>query len=104
MKAVVLKRNAFLSYRETDLREVPGWYRIKVAFAGTVMAYLPSAPVTTPLVVPLTTTAAPSRGVPEMSVIVPPTEMFCAKADTLASRSAAVMKKALIFLISIRTG
>ena len=34
MKAVVLKRNAFLSYRETDLREVPGWYRIKVAFAG----------------------------------------------------------------------
>lgn len=34
MKAAVLKRNGELVYEETELREVPGWYRIRVAFAG----------------------------------------------------------------------
>ena len=34
MKAAILKQNADLVYQDTALPEIPGWYRIKVAFAG----------------------------------------------------------------------
>ena len=34
MKAVVLTENAHLVCREVPLKEIPGWYRIRVAFAG----------------------------------------------------------------------
>ena len=34
MKAAVLTQNGLLSYQESELREIPGWYRIRIAFAG----------------------------------------------------------------------
>ena len=34
MKAAVLKENGILKYEEIPLREIPGWYRIRIAFAG----------------------------------------------------------------------
>lgn len=34
MKACVLTENGVLEYKEMSVAEVPGWYRIKVAFAG----------------------------------------------------------------------
>ena len=34
MKAVVLTENAHLVCREVPLNEIPGWYRIRIAFAG----------------------------------------------------------------------
>ena len=34
MKAAVLKENGILRYEEIPLREIPGWYRIRIAFAG----------------------------------------------------------------------
>lgn len=34
MKAVVLTENAVLKYQDIPLREIPCWYRVKIAFAG----------------------------------------------------------------------
>lgn len=34
MKACVLKENGVLRYEEVPLRAVPGWYKIRIAFAG----------------------------------------------------------------------
>lgn len=34
MKAAVLKENGVLSCEDVPLRDIPGWYRIRIAFAG----------------------------------------------------------------------
>ena len=79
----------------------PMYVTDRTAFDGALMEYRPSAPVMTPLLVPSTITAAPSRAAPVRSVTVPLMEIFCAKADTDASRIAAVMKKSFTFFISL---
>ena len=78
----------------------PMYVTDRTAFDGALMEYRPSAPVMTPLLVPSTITAAPSRAAPVKSVTVPLMEIFCAKVDTDASRIAAAMKNSFTFFIS----